>query len=101
MVLLGDKDDARGAQAGHDWKVQSRQEGGAEAEVSLRGLRLGELRVRRVFCVPIMKGGLALLFVEFFQNDRIRTPALGHASLGRESRNWLGKEADCDQWSPE
>lgn len=42
MVLLGDKEDARGAQAGHDWKVQSRQEGGAEAEVSLRGLRLGE-----------------------------------------------------------
>lgn len=34
---------------GHDWKVQSRQEGGAEAEVSLRGLDWGEQRVRRVF----------------------------------------------------
>lgn len=43
-----------------------------------------------------MKGGLALLFVEFFQKDRIRTPALRHASLGRESRSRLGKEADCD-----
>lgn len=49
MVLLRDKEDAREAQAGHDWKVQSRQEGGEEAEVSLRGFGSGEQRVGRVF----------------------------------------------------
>lgn len=44
------------------------------------------MEARRSFQDSIMKI-LALSFLRFFENDRIRTPALGHASMGRQ-REW-------------
>lgn len=69
-----------------------------EAQVCLsEGLWLGRAEGEEIFLRPhYERRSCPAVSRGFFQNDRIRTPALGHASLGRESRSLLGKEADCD-----
>lgn len=101
MGLLGTLRKMLGeAQAGHVCQVQSWQEEGEEAEGAVRGLVWGEGRARRIFQDSIMKV-LALSFLSFLgfsKNDRIRTPALGHPSMGgqREQKPARSRQAVAD-----